>query len=367
MTRCGHFIVCYTSHCRRYQITNPPESPDEEPDEKQTVPEPPEDPCPELFNVAKNRSKPVSVVSIEDSCASCQPRVNQARITRHHLNMTDRVRRRIYEFQNQGDRLAIAAHRDNLLQLERCTRKQSTMVDWSIIPAPEPVFPPSWTVEDDQGLSAAWIGCCLVWDDQESLQKELELYKKALEKQRKEEEERQREQEKKKKKNWDENNLVLVGANNNVEPPSAGSSIIDFASSEEFVYGDQDRPSGTDPRSAQLHRHHPQLRKQKGREVLGEVEFFSFSNLDEDDGREDSYHIDNQNDDDSEDIWLRIASEQPRENRTTNGYFPGHSRGNSHWTPGVARANQSKRFSTQAVRGSGKRYDLKPFIPSQHQ
>ncbi|KAK7958270.1 hypothetical protein PG996_010290 [Apiospora saccharicola] len=388
MARCGHFIVAHTSKCRRYQIKNfinPPKGPGKH----GVIPEPPDEPCPELYSGSNN--EPVSIGLIEDSCASCMPRAQQWATIYGNLWMTD-------EYLSEGD---------GKVKLDRSTQEQLTTIDWNIIPAPEPVYPPSWTVEDDRGLSAAWVGCLLVWDDQESLREAREgwqLHQEKSEMQRKEEEERQREREKNKNEKLgqeepcagrstgekedkpeyhgekEEDMQTIVkdsnlprdpGVNNNEAPPSVGSSTIGYLIADNISHGDQDQPSGTDSRSTHSHRHHPQLRKQKGREALGRAEFFSFSNLDEeDDGREDSdsYHIDDQNNDDGDDIWLRIASEQPRDSTTTaDGYFPDHSPRNSQWAPDAAHANRSKRFSTQAVRGTGKRYDLKPFILSQHQ
>lgn len=391
MTRCGHFIVGHTSKCRRYEITNPLQKAGE----RKVIPEPPGEPCPELHS--GNNNKPVSVVSIEDSCASCMPRAQQWAITYGNRWVAEEMGKCVDEFLANGDRLAAASLRDRVMKVDQCAQEQLTTIDWSIIPAPEPVYPPSWTVEDDRGLSAAWIGYRLVWGNQESLREQRQLYEEEVKRRREQEEikrwrtqeeaERRRKQEGDEEEDESENDDKETnrdgqriskdnkrprdaGTNNNEEPPKGGSSVMGYLFSEDLVSDDQDQPSGKDSRSAHSHRHHPQLRKQKDREALGEAEFFSFSNLDEDDdGRDDSYHIDDQNDDDDvDDIWMRISSEQPRDSRTAmNGSFPDHPRRSSQRTPDVARANRNKRLLTQAVRGIGTRYDLKPFIPSQHQ
>lgn len=425
MTRCGHFIVSYTSHCRRYHIANPPPK---RPGKHTIMLEPPKEPCPKLHS---GNDKPVSVVSIEDSCATCMPRAQQWDATYFQRWMGKEIKKRAATELAEGDQLAPAVARDDLLKIDKCTQDRLGAIEWSIIPASEPVYPPSRTVEDDRGLSAAWIGFWHVWGDEEFLQEQQQLYEEEVERRRKEQVKKRREKAVEKQRGQeaverpreqegdkeDESDYDDEEESRD-EHSDAGSSIGGYLFSDEFVHGDQDQSSGRphpqlrkqkgrealggaeffsfatldeddghdesyhiDDKhyddgddmwmrisSEQPRTHYPQLRKQRGRETLGEAESSSFATLDEDDRRDDAYHVDDKNDDDLDDVWLRISSEQPRDNRTTTtGFSPNHSHGNSQATPDVTQVNRSKRFSTQAVQGSGKRFDLKPFIPSQHQ
>ncbi|KAK6827978.1 hypothetical protein PG987_011319 [Apiospora arundinis] len=355
LTRCGHCIAHYSSHCRLYQATHPPQ----EPKYDTLIPEPHEKPCPEIRGA---NDKPAPIVRLDDSCARCMPRVHQWKVEAHKRYLAERVTSQAHEHQLNGDRLAAAVMRNKRLELDRGAQEQIAAIDWSIIPAVEPVFPrPGWTVEDDRGLYAMWIGYQLVWGgDEESLLELRYMYKEHEEKKRQKEEEAREEVEEEEE---DDDDSDYSYYSNSLETRT-GYHV------SENEYEDQDDQMGRNSRNTQSSHEYPrQLRKQKGREVLGESEFFSFSNLeDSQDGRDEAYHIAN-NEDDDDDIWFRAGQAQPQDGRTTiTDSVPERSHINSQWTPNIARpANQSRRTSVQAVRGSKKKYDLRPFIPSQHQ
>ncbi|KAK8106103.1 uncharacterized protein PG998_003425 [Apiospora kogelbergensis] len=361
MIRCRHCIVHYTSHCRLYLDAHPPT----EPSTNLLIPEPYDDPCPHIKG--SNNNEPAVVVRLDDSCAHCMPRVHHWKVDAHKSHMADRVSEQAWERRANGDRLAAAAMRNTRFELDRRAQEQIATIDWSVVPAMEPAFPrSSWTVHDDKKLSAAWFGGELVWADEESLNELRYRYKKYEEKKRREEEEEGEDLD-------DEVEEVEVEVDEEDDDRSRYSYYSTetrtgyHISSDEFE--NQDRQLGTNSQSSHSSLDRPrQLRKRRRREMLGDTEFFSFSNLEHDpqDDRDESYHIDNDADDD---IWFRAGSTQPRDGETsTTDSFPKYSRRVSQWTPDVTRAaaNQSKRASAQAVRGS-KKYDLKPFIPSQHQ
>ncbi|KAK8052027.1 hypothetical protein PG993_003412 [Apiospora rasikravindrae] len=365
MTRCKHCIVHYTSHCRRYQSINPSKTPSW----GLLVPEPHDEPCPHLQNNS-NDNKPVMVVPIDDSCASCMPRMQHWSVICRKDHLKDVVKLRIQGCLNKGDDFGAASERDRLIELEKGASGQIAAIDWSIIPALDPVYPPSWTVEDDRSLSAAWIGRQLVWADEETLRELRQQYKKEQEERRRRKEEEEEEEE----LEFDEDEDEVTVLQDDREPRNAGADEDDdysyysaqtrtsyYFSEDDF--GDQGPRSGKDTQTTQSRRDYPRLRKRKGCEVLGNSEFFS-SNLEANNDNHDAYHIDNEDDDD-DDIWWKAATEPPRGDvkTTTTGSFPEHSRQHSQWTPDVARVNQNKRFSIQAVRGSKKKYDLKSYRP----
>ncbi|KAK8090859.1 hypothetical protein PG994_000364 [Apiospora phragmitis] len=313
MTRCNHSIAHYTSHCRRYQCLNPPTTPAE----GLVIPEPLDEPCPHLHS-GDNDNEPVAVVPIDDSCARCMPRMKRWEINRQKARCVKAINDCVEEYWRKGDRLGAATERDRLNKLNRGAEEEIAAIDWSIIPAPELVYPPCWTVEDDRGLSAAWIGRQLVWDNKESLRELQQLYKKEEEKQRQHEEEEVEEE-----LEYDEEEEEVQTILKDDDDYSSYSSYEETRTGyhiSEDEYGDQDLRSGSDPQTTYSHRGYPQLRKQRGREVLGESEFLSFSNLKYNDDH-DSYHIDD-NDDDDEDIWLKVGSLPPRDDKTTITGFP---------------------------------------------
>ncbi|KAK7956156.1 uncharacterized protein PG986_005378 [Apiospora aurea] len=341
MTRCNHCIVHYTSHCRRYQSINPPKTPPM----GLLIPEPHDEPCPHFQNSIID-NKPVVAVPIDDSCASCMPRMQEWKIICHKLHLKDIVNDRVQECMDNGDHLGVAMERGRLIKLDNGASEQIAAIDWSIIPALDPVYPPSWTVEDDRSLSAAWIGRQLVWADEETLRELRQQFQKEEEKRRQQDEEDEDELE------FDEDEDEETILQDNPRPRDAGTDDDDDYSCysaetrtgyhlSEDEFGDQDPRSGGDTRATHSNRDYPRLRKQKGREVLGDSEFFFFSNLEASNDTHDSYHIDDEDDD----IWWKAAVAEPRggnDKTTTTGSFPDQSREHSQLAPDVTRANSNK-------------------------